>query len=499
MQNNWIATVLIDSNREKDPTKNPERLEDFEKIVEKICERESGDGLILFPAGYYHTGEAEPRTYYKSIMTKISPILNSHSSHTFICVGIDGRWHREKRNGMKDAIWDRDQIAIAIDRDGIQAIARKFHLSPQERGITQDTRRIKVQKAEFYDDRYREDGKSRIFRLNNSRYYLAVCYDGYAHQIPNVYSKNPGTDVILNLIHRFPKRGEGSSLGYQVICGFKGITEMWNCPVFGSSIFIQRPDPIRSWPTAAFCPYEDTNRKSGCPYEHPNRKRGNYDEIVISADDVFSISEQGMRLNDQDAIVKIYRKYHEKILYLKMEYASQQIDEPHKNLINNQKIGLKEIRPPNQQRNAWNEKYFISNIRDCCGEETVNIMEKLIKWAKDRNLSLDARNKSFFPFLKLANGKGYQSFRVTPQGWIEFQFKYMIKYAPFQKPIIQNEWLRLINKIPGMNFSIDSFQNERLPRKSISVLKNPEDFDYFIVANDYFFNIVRSSIKSSLV
>lgn len=486
MQNNWIATVLIDSNREKDPTKNPERLEDFEKIVEKICERESGDGLILFPAGYFHTGEDEPRTYYNPIVTKISPILNSHTDHIFVCVGIDGSWHREKRDGMGDAIWDRDQIAIAIDRHGKQAIARKFHLSPQERGVTQDTGRIKVQKAEYYDDRYCEDGKSRIFHLNDSRYFLAVCYDGYAHQIPDKYSKNPGTDVILNLIHRFPRTGEGSGLGYQVRCGFKGITEMWNCPVFGSSIFIQRPDPIRSWPTAAFC-----------PYEYPNQKRGTYNDIVISADDIFSMAEKGICLNDLDAIVKVYRDYDERILDLKMKYASQQTDEDYTSPANNKKHGLKEPRHLTQNKATWDEVSFISTIKERCGEEAVDLIKQLINWAKDLNLSLDARNKSFFPFLKLPDGEGYQFFRITSDGWIEFQFKYMINYSPFQEPIIQNEWLRLINEIPGMNFSIEALQSQKLPRRSLACLNNQEQINYFISANEFLFDVMKSQNKQN--
>lgn len=386
---------------------------------------------------------------------------------------------------MDDAIWDRDQIAIAINRHGKQAIARKFHLSPQERGKTKDTQRIRVQKAEYYDDRYREDGKSRIFHLNDSRYYLAVCYDGYAHQKPNEYSKNPGTDVILNLIHRFPKKGEGSGLGYQVRCGFKGITEMWNCPVFGSSIFIQRPEPIRSWPTAAYC-----------PYEYPNQKRGIYNDIVILPDDVFSVSEQGIRLSDQGAIVKIYRKYDEKILNLKMKYSSQPVDETDANLENNKTLGLKGFRPRTHKRNRWDEEVFISGITERCGEEAAELIKQLINWARDLNLSFDARNKSFFPFLKFPDGKGYQIFRITPDGWIEFQFKYMINYAPFQDPIIQNEWLRLINKIPGMNFSVNSLKNEKLPKRSISCLENPEYYSYFIAANEYFLNVFKIKIQN---
>lgn len=486
---NWIATVLIDSKREKDPTKNSHRLKDFYKIIENICRNRYGDGIILFPAGYFHTGEDEPRTYYNTIKDAITPTLDASPSHVFVCVGIDGRWHRERNPNQENPSkedawwwWDQDQIAVAIDRDNIQAIGRKFHLRQEESERNKDTGIPRVQKAEYYDDRYRENGKSRFFTLNNSRYYLAVCYDGYAHQRSDKYERNPGTDVILNLIHRFPKKGEGSGLSRQVNNGFKGISEMWKCPIFGSAIFINRPDPIRRWPSAGYC-----------PDNFPRGKCGNYDDIPISSDDIFSMSEQGIRLNDSGAIVKIYQNYQEKIQERKCRYALQSAAHIPNSVINRRKSDLNQkYFIPDESRNAWNEQAFIAVFREKCGEENTKIIERLTEWAKKQNMNLEARNKSFFPFLKFPDGTGCQIFRLTTDGWIEFQFKYMIHYNHFNDVVVRSEWLRLINKIPGMNFTIDCLQNEKLPRRSISLLKESYYLDLFIQASNYFINVMTA-------
>lgn len=319
--NNWIATVLINSDHEKDPEKNPDRKQEMARIIRVIIQKCSGDGVILFPAGWIHTAEKSPRSYYNELKDEIITILERHPAHVIICIGIDGSWHKDPD---ETSYWDRDQIALAIDHIGIQAIARKFHRTVEERlktkaGIS------RVEPAQFYDSRGKEDGMDRIFELNNIKYYLAVCYDGYAHQENSKYWKNPGIDVVLNLIHRFPNKGEGSGIGRQVFCGFKGISEMWDCPVFGSAIFINRP--IKDWPSAAYWPFKNNEKIQAC-----------YNNVVISSDENIppenEIESCPVKTNELEVKIRIFYNYIEKIEKLKTR--SQTIDN-YPVITNNQK------------------------------------------------------------------------------------------------------------------------------------------------------------------
>lgn len=76
---------------------------------------------------------------------------------------------------------------------------------------------------------------------------MAVCYDGFGIKKQNI--KNPGVDVILDLVHRFPPIGEDIS-GDVLFAkhGFAGAAKHWGCPTLGAAVFYNSDIPSK-WPT----------------------------------------------------------------------------------------------------------------------------------------------------------------------------------------------------------------------------------------------------------
>jgi hypothetical protein len=153
-------------------------------------------------------------------------ILSEKERNIIVSLGIDG----------KVGQYAKDQTGIAINKDGIEAIGRKFHPSPQEKG------HVELAK----DHLSKEENKSRVFDLNGRRYFLCVCYDSFGIKQKGI--PNFGIDVILELVHGFYPKGEGSSGDvYFAKHGFAGASKQWGCPVFGAATFSNREIPER-WP-----------------------------------------------------------------------------------------------------------------------------------------------------------------------------------------------------------------------------------------------------------
>ena len=230
---NWVATVVLQSDR-KYKYKSDERLNALSLIVEQVLQNIKGDGVILFPAGWLNAGKKQkPRILYDSTAASVKNILSNERRNIVVALGIDGR---DIDGGDKVV----DQIAIAISKNGIEAIGRKFHPTSEE---------------EEYLDRAQdhlslEDNHKRIFSLNGKKYFLAVCYDSFGirkKELPNI-----GIDVILNHVHRFNPKGEPSSGDvYFAKNGFAGASKEWNCLVFGAAVFFKREVPDR-WPTGVY-------------------------------------------------------------------------------------------------------------------------------------------------------------------------------------------------------------------------------------------------------
>ena len=213
-----VVTVVI-GNQLGDCPNNNERFLFMQDI---ISENILAD-IILFPAGYFDLYRQSKRKIEK-ISNEIEKYLKSVDCGSTVCFGID----------CDDS---NDQLAIAVNCDGIQAIGRKFHPTAEEDGY--------IRQADTYNEL--EMGYSRILKVKGKSVFLAVCYDGFGIRHCNL--PDLGIDIVLVLAHQFWKRGEGPSGDVDFARkGFAGASQHWNCPVFGTAVFFCREIP-ENWPT----------------------------------------------------------------------------------------------------------------------------------------------------------------------------------------------------------------------------------------------------------
>ncbi len=210
-----LATVVLESNGN---FTNDARAALLKAVVQSV---RPGTDVVLFPGGFFNT-YSEARTLYGFVQDSVRPLLQQRDEKTVICLGIDGRH-------------SKDQIALAIDREGIVAAGRKFHPAPGE-----DIGAAASVTAA-------EDDYPRMFRVKGKTAFLAVCYDGFG--IRQKHLSNPGVDIILDLVHGFNPIGEGDSGDvYFAKHGFAGSSKQWRCPTFGAAVFFDRNVPP-NWPT----------------------------------------------------------------------------------------------------------------------------------------------------------------------------------------------------------------------------------------------------------
>ena len=213
-----VVTVVI-GNQTGDCPDNDER---FSFMEDAIKEHKTAD-IILFPAGYFYF-DRQRTTQINKLSNEISAVLQSINCASTICIGID----------CDDG---RDQLAVAVNREGIQAVGRKFHPTADEEGC--------IREAKSYNNL--EMGYPRTFKVNGKAIFLAVCYDGFGIRHCNL--PNLGIDMVLVLAHQFWKRGEGPSGDVDFARkGFAGASQHWKCPVFGTAVFFCRDIP-ENWPT----------------------------------------------------------------------------------------------------------------------------------------------------------------------------------------------------------------------------------------------------------
>ena len=273
--NGWVATVTLRSDNDKDYSNN-ERMRALSEIVDRISRETHGDGVILFPGGWFYTDKDKPSTIYNWAEKRIRSVLREIEEHIFVCIGIDGSMGADRGN---------TQIGLAVDKDDIKAMGRKFHPAPQERGC--------VELATDY--LAKEDGKSRIFELNGVEYFMCVCYDTYGLRHKDL--PNPDVDVVLNLVHCFCPKGKGpSGEAYFAKHGFAGASREWGCPVFGTAVFFNRGIP-ENWPTGV---YWNQGSKSTVDWAYA-------DNPVISKGEFYlKIKKDRSNANEDIALVKIY-------------------------------------------------------------------------------------------------------------------------------------------------------------------------------------------------
>ncbi len=267
--NCWVATVILQSGSDKDYS-NDGRLDALTQIVDRIASKKSGDGVILFPGGWFRTDKEKPSTIYDWTEKSLKNVLETIKEHIVVCIGIDGSVDEED--------YAHDQIGLAVSKNGIDAIGRKFHPAPQEKDY--------VELAKDY--LAEEDGKSRIFELNGVKYFMCVCYDTYGVRHKNL--TNPDVDVVLNLVHCFYPVGEGpSGTSFFAKHGFAGASKQWICPVFGTAVFFKRDIP-ENWPTGV---YWDRGSKSTRYWRYSDNPIKSKDKIE-------------MKVREGAVLVKIY-------------------------------------------------------------------------------------------------------------------------------------------------------------------------------------------------
>lgn len=214
-----IATVIIQSPQLRQPS-NKDRTSLLENIIMQVGKYVD---VILLPAGFYKE-KRKPNYMYSEIENCVKEYLNREGLNTIICLGIDGR------NG-------KDQIGLAINRQGIISIGRKFYPTDEE-----------ANSIDIADDYLStENGYSRIVQLKGKKLYMAICYDGFGIRKQNL--ANPQVDGILNLVHGFYPHGcGGSGEVYFAKYSFAGSSRQWKCPTFGAATFFDRDIPDK-WPT----------------------------------------------------------------------------------------------------------------------------------------------------------------------------------------------------------------------------------------------------------
>ena len=273
--NGWVATVTLRSDNDKDYS-NDERMRALSEIVDRISRETIGDGVILFPGGWLYTDKEKPSGKYDWVKQQIKDILGEVEAHIIVCIGIDGSTEADCGN---------TQIGLAVDKDGIEAVGRKFHPAPQEKGH--------VELADDYLSK--EDGKSRIFELNGVKFYMCVCYDIYGIRHKDL--PNPGVDVVLNLVHCFYPVGEGpAGIAFFTKHGFAGASKQWGCPVFGTAVFFNRDIP-ENWPTGV---YWNQGGKSTRHWRYA------YNPVRSRDDFYLKIEKDRSNANEDTVLVKIY-------------------------------------------------------------------------------------------------------------------------------------------------------------------------------------------------
>lgn len=228
MKRDFIATAIVESAGNPG---NEARMRLLSAVTGQLDDIADGDGILLFPAGYFTAGPQQANTILQSLQQEIGTNLAKTKRNIIVCVGIDG---------CVQAGLSKDQLAIAVGEEGIKAVGRKFYPTAGEKG--------KIHLAS--DHLSKEQGYPRMFSLNTWRYYIAVCYDVFG--IKRLLLRNPGVDVVLNCIHNFYRRREGpSGVGLFTRHGLAGAAKQWDCPVFATAVFFNRSIP-GGWPSGVY-------------------------------------------------------------------------------------------------------------------------------------------------------------------------------------------------------------------------------------------------------
>jgi hypothetical protein len=212
-----LATVCVESLVEGFLE---QRLDLLKNVIVKFSKNVD---LFVFPAGFFYTHDKYEKVS-EQIENGVCNAIRQSSSSAIVCVGVD-------------ALSQKDQFAIALNKDGVLAMARKFFPTDVEAGV-----------INLASDPFSGESKyPRTFLVKGKMAYLAVCYDSFGIRKTSVKRQN--IDLIVNLIHGFnPKGKSGSGDVYFAKHGLAGSSKQWGCPAYGAAVFSHRNVPS-NWPT----------------------------------------------------------------------------------------------------------------------------------------------------------------------------------------------------------------------------------------------------------
>lgn len=236
LDKNWIATVTLQTPIGDNPPSEDTRMEELFLIVGKIAENTMGDGIIVFPAGWFSNEKNTAHSIIPKIEQQIKYFLSQYSNTIIVVFGIDGD---RDNNGN-----DRDQIVVAFSKSEMVAAARKFN-------PTEEDLKFGLVPAEVTD---LELGKHRIFSLNGINYFLAVCNDVSGGHNKKINKKTLDFHSILNPVHKFDK-GDGITDWVRKKVGLE--SKYWGCPIFGSVKFINGYEIQEIWRPGIFWPFKE--------------------------------------------------------------------------------------------------------------------------------------------------------------------------------------------------------------------------------------------------
>ena len=212
-----LATVCVESLVEGFLE---QRLDLLKNVIVKLSKNVD---LFLFPAGFFDTSGKYEKVS-EQIENGVCDAIRKCSSSAIVCVGVD-------------ALSQKDQFAIALNKDGVLAMARKFFPTDDEAGV-----------INLAGDPFSGESKyPRTFLVKGKMAYLAVCYDSFGIRKKSVKRQN--IDLIVNLIHGFNPKGEsGSGDVYFAKHGLAGSSKQWGCPTYAAAVF-SRCNVPPNWPT----------------------------------------------------------------------------------------------------------------------------------------------------------------------------------------------------------------------------------------------------------
>ncbi|NLX49974.1 MAG: hypothetical protein GXY82_08950 [Methanospirillum sp.] len=232
----YLATVTLESHSDKSPDKNEERLDCALAIADRVASTVPGDCVLLFPGGWFHTGGSRADSIIPSVTARVMEQLATYPNDLVLAFGVDGL--------MTPKGFDRDQLGLAVGRQGLLALGRKFYLSKEDK-------KGDVLKTE--DHLAREQGYDRVFIFNGRRFFIAVCYDARGIIALRLENPEPGKiDVVLNMVHFFYQpltreeredpnvEGRPSGVIYNVRNLVAGASKQWECPAFATATFVNR-------------------------------------------------------------------------------------------------------------------------------------------------------------------------------------------------------------------------------------------------------------------